>query len=107
MKILLKWKKWRIEAAAKTLVEAEGYEPIVLSFGSYDIDPKHLVFVVLVPTDEEKHRLKEDTRLIQSLHALLVRFGWPQKARKHVVFDIESRETVLRESNGNVWLHFR
>ncbi len=107
MKILLKWKIWRIEAAIKVLVKAEGYKPFVWSFGAYYIEPKHLVFVVGVPTDEEKNILKENNNFIHSLNILLVKFGWPEKARKHVIFDIESQETVDRENNGNWWYHYK
>ena len=107
MKILLKWKIWRIESAIKGLIKAEGYKPLVWSFGAYYIDPKHLVFVVGVPTDEEKNKLKENNDFIQSLKSLLVKFGWPEKAREHVAFDIESQETVDRENNGNWWYHYK
>ncbi|WP_157671854.1 hypothetical protein [Desulfuromonas soudanensis] len=107
MKILLKWKIWRIEAAIKSLIVAEGHKPFVWSFGAYYIDPKHLVFVVGIPTDEERDKLKALDSFRSSLRELLVKYNWPQKARAHVAFDIESQETVDREDNGNWWYHYK
>ena len=107
MKIFLKWKIWRIEAAVKSLVKAKGFKPIVWSFGAYYIDPKHLVFVVGVPTDAEREQLKSTESFAQALRKLLDKYGWPEQARKHVAFDIESQEAVDRESNGNWWYHYK
>ena len=107
MNILLKWKNWRIEAAIKSLIKEEGYKPLVWSLGAYNINPKYLVFVVGVPTDKEKNQLKNNKEFNQSLKSLLEKFNWPKKARNYVTFDIESEETVNRETNGNWWYHYK
>lgn len=107
MKLLLKWKIWRIESSIRKLVIAEGFKPMVWSFGAYYIDPKHLVFVVGVPTDSDKNTLKANGSFVSSMRGLLETFNWPTKARPEVVFDIESQETVDRENNGNWWHHYK
>ena len=108
MKLLLKWKIWRIEKSIKTLVEgAGGISPMVWSFGAYYIDPKHLVFVIGVPSDEIRDKLKSNKELALSLINLLKKYKWPILARNEVVFDIESQETVDRDNNGNWWHHYK
>ena len=107
MKLLLKWKIWRIELALKKLIRAEGYDPIVWSYGAYCINSKHLVFVVGVLTDKAKNSLKGNDLFTDSLKGLLERYNWPERARASVVFDIESQETVEREANGNWWHHYK
>jgi hypothetical protein len=107
MNLLLKWKIKKIESALKELVRAEGYKPMVWSFGAYYIHPKHLVFVVGVPTDEGKAALKGNDFFIASMKTLLEKYNWPKHARPEVVFDIESQETVERENNGNWWYHYK
>ncbi|MCZ2496111.1 hypothetical protein GN316_05020 [Xylophilus sp. Kf1] len=105
--IFLKIKIGLIKADLRKLVLKEGVEPMVWWFGAYDIDPKHLVFVVGVPTDVEKLRLRANDALIRHMRELLIRRRWPQAARGDVVFDIESKESVDRESNGNWWHHYK
>ena len=107
MNLILKWKIWRIESALKKLVIAEGFKPMIWSFGAYYIDPKHLVFVVGVPTDDAKENLKSNNSFTTSMTDLLAKFNWPIQARPEVVFDIESQETVDRENNGNWWYHYK
>ena|SRR3989338_9480834 len=107
MKLLLKWKILRIESSLRALVRAEGFKPMVWSFGAYYIDPKHLVFVVGVTTDSAKETLKSSSLFIESMRELLETFNWPTSARSHVIFDIESQETVDRVSNGNWWYHYK
>ena len=107
MNLILKWKIWRIESALKNLVRAEGVKPIVWSFGAYYIDPKHLLFVVGVPTDEAKKNLKSNSSFMSSMRELLAKYNWPIQARPEVIFDIESQETVDRENNGNWWHHYK
>jgi hypothetical protein len=82
-------------------------KPFVWSFGAYEIDPKNLVFVVGVSTDKEKRNLKIDVKFNNNMKALLIKYNWPIESRKHVVFDIESQETVDRESSGHWWQHYK
>ena len=107
MNILLKWKICRIESAIKSLIKTENSKPIVWSFGSYTIDPKYLTFVVGISTDEKRNQLRNNTEFNKSLKLLLAKFNWPKKARNYVTFDIESQETVDRETNGNWWYHYK
>lgn len=71
MRWLLKWKIWRIESAIKILLKSHGITPYVWSFGAVDIDPKHLVFVVGVATDQDKNALKCNQAFLKSLNTLL------------------------------------
>jgi len=107
MKIFLKLKIWRIESSIKRIVSSKGLKPYIWSFGAYYIDPKHLVFVIGVPTDKNRDDLKSDANFINELKSLLVKFNWPQVARSNVAFDIESQETVDRENEGNWWYHYK
>jgi hypothetical protein len=104
---LLAWKVLRIEVAIKQILRSRGIEPHVWSFGAFYLDPKFLVFVVGVQTDAEKERLKSDPVFSGLLKNLLSLRNWPSSAREHVVFDIESQETVDRETNGNWWYHYK
>jgi len=106
-RLALKFKVWRIERALRRTLRAEGVSPGVWSFGAYYIDPKHMVFVVGVETDEEKRRLRGSDSFRTEVRRLLERFAWPEEARQHVVFDIESEETVQRETRGNWWYHYK
>ena len=107
VRALLKWKIWRIEAAIRRMLRDEGVQPRVWSFGAYYIDPKYLVFVVGVTSDEEKDRLRADGTFNEEMKCLLAAYNWPIQARAAVVFDIESQETVDRESKGNWWYHYK
>ena len=107
MNLILKWKIWRIESALKRLVRAQGFKPMVWSFGAYYIDPKHLVFIVGVQTDKEKGTLKANSLFAMSMQELLSTFNWPIQARSSIAFDVESQETVDRENNGNWWYHYK
>lgn len=107
MLIVLKWKIWRIETALRALVKSVGIRPTVWSFGAYYIDPKHLVFVVGVPSDKERDGLCSQVDFQNKMKEFLVKYNWPVLARAHVYFDIESQETVDRENNGNWWHHYK
>jgi hypothetical protein len=107
MKILLKWKIWRIESALKQLVRAQGFKAMVWSFGAYWIDPKHMDFVVGVSTEKNKLELKSNRNFVLAMAEVLERFNWPLEARAAVTFDIESQESVDRESDGNWWYHYK
>jgi hypothetical protein len=107
MNILLKWKIWRIKTTLRNLLRKTGIEPYVWSFGAYYINPRHLVIVAGVQTDNEKEKLKADLGFKNKMRELLKKFNWPEEARNHVVFDIESQETVDRESNGRWFFHYK
>jgi len=99
---LLRLKIWRIEKAIKKLVkETNGIKPMTWSFGAYYIDPKHMAFVIGVPTDKIIDEMRKNDTLVASLKDLLEKFNWPKPARNDVIFNIESQETVDRENNGN------
>lgn len=105
--LILKWKVWRIESSVKAMLRAAGMKPLVWSFGAYYIDPKHMVFVVGVRSDRERDLLRKDDAFLARLKLLLVKFNWPAAARGGVQFDVESQETVDRETNGNWWYHYK
>ena len=107
------WKLCRIRRAVKRLVAVRGVvlsksvSPSVFWIGAYDIDPKHLFFVIAVQTDRERDRLRADQQLSEQLRQALVTVDWPEAARPHVKFEIESDETVKRESEGNWYAHYK
>lgn len=105
--LVLRWKISRIVRAARRLLEHRGISSSPWWFGAYYIDPKHLVFVLPVDTDETRDNLRADSGLIGSLNNLLAIYRWPSEARANVIFDIESAETVQRESNGHWWHHYK
>lgn len=60
----------------------------VVHFGAAYIDPRHLVFVVLTQTDDERDRLRNDTSLEPRLRATLIPNGYPEDAVSMVNFDL-------------------
>jgi hypothetical protein len=107
MKILLTFKIKRIELSLKGLIKELGIKPYVWSFGAYDINPKHMVFIAGVQTDEERDKLRSNQSIQSQMRNLLKKHNWPVEARVHVHFDIESQETVNRENDGNWWYHYK
>jgi hypothetical protein len=102
LNFLLKNKVAKIAEEAQTVVRRTGGATCtILSLGAYDVDPRLLMFVVQVPKDADRDKLKERPALAQSLKELLKKHGWPAKACDDVVFHIESQETVDRENEGN------
>ncbi len=98
----------RIEAGIVRLFKKQvGIDTSIWSYGAYEIDPKYLVFVIRVDTDKTRDRLRADEALKQGLFQLLVEEDWPEPAREHVHFSIESEETVQRESGGNWFYHYK
>ena len=66
-----------------------------------------MVLVVGVPTDAAKETLMRDNCFTAAMKNLLEVYHLPKPARHDVAFDIESQETVDRESNGNWWYHYK
>jgi hypothetical protein len=110
MNLRLLLKLYRIQRTLKRLVGergvvlAESVTPSVFWGGAYHRS-KVSVFVIAVQTDRERDRLRADQQLSEQFKQALVRVDWPEAARPHVEFEIESEETVKRESGGNWWAH--
>ncbi len=98
---ILKRKAGHIAEDAQLLARRSGFKCTLLALGAYDVDPRLLQFVVQVPTDAERDKLRERQAFAEGLKELLVKHGWPESARDDVVFHIESQETVDRENEGN------
>jgi hypothetical protein len=96
-----------IKSDIERLLSVRGIKAGVWSFGAFDIHPKHIVFVVGVSTDAEKNALKHDEEFLDKLTKLLVKHDWPEHARSSVLFDVESQETVDRETKGHWWYHYK
>lgn len=79
----------------------------VLYYGSYDIDPKYLVYWICVDSDEMKNKLKNDNALNKQLRYILIQNEYPTEAIELVHLGFESEETVKRDSNGDWYTHFK
>jgi hypothetical protein len=79
----------------------------VVFYGSYEINPKYLVFWICVNTDYEKEQLKNNSKLNQNLRKILIDNNYPIEAVDDVFIGFESEETVLRESDGDWHIHFK
>lgn len=76
-------------------------------YGAYEIDPKYLVYWICVETDVMKLKLKADNQLMNDLRYLLQKHKYPTESIDSVIIDVESQETVDRESKGNWYHHFK
>lgn len=104
----LKRKILDIQAEIKVSVKKHFIEKFsIIWYGAYYIDPKHLVFWILVQSDKDKDYLKSNELLKQDLSDAFVKHDYPIEARRFVSVDFESQETVDRESNGDWYLHFK
>lgn len=107
------WKLCRIRRTARRLLAvkdvkaAKTVKPWMFWMGAYDIDPRHLFFVIGVQTDEERDRLRADQQFNEQLKQTLVTVDWPEAARPLVKFEIESDETVKRERAGDWRAHYQ
>jgi hypothetical protein len=79
----------------------------IFHYGAADINPKHLVYWICVDSDNIKHVLSNDTVLNDQLRNVLALHNYPQEAINEVHIGFESQETVVRESNGNWYVHFK
>ena len=79
----------------------------VTHYGANDIHPRHLVYWIVVVSDQEKCRLESDSLLIAELRSLLVKHDYPVEGRDGVHIGFESQETVDRESGGNFYHHWK
>lgn len=84
---------------------ADGFA--VMWYGAFDIDPVHLVYLVTVSTDSEKHALRNDELFDKGLRSMLSHNGYPVEAIAAVHLWIESQETVDRESHGDWHVHIQ
>ena len=105
--LVLRWKIFRITNSAKSLVQALGVRCSIFWFGAYYISARHLVIVLKVPSDQERDMLRANIELTSRLRALLLEHKWPFPESESVIFDIESQETVGRETNGNWFYHYK
>jgi hypothetical protein len=79
----------------------------VTHYGANNIHPKHLVYWIVVASDQEKHRLEADSALMAVLRSLLVKYDYPADGRDWVHIGFESQETVDRESGGSFYRHWK
>jgi len=79
----------------------------VTHYGANHIHPRHLVYWIVVGSDHEKCRLEADSALMAELRSLLVKYDYPSEGRNGVHIGFESQETVDRESNGNLYYHWK
>ncbi|GAA0875181.1 hypothetical protein GCM10009118_15900 [Wandonia haliotis] len=104
----MKGKILRIKVGIYSLVEPICKEKFWIHwYGAYNLDPKNVVFWICVKTDREKEKLELDLDLMEKIRFLLVKYNYPEEARKYVYIGFESQETVNRESNGDWYLHFK
>ncbi|MEI7494560.1 MAG: hypothetical protein WCJ92_08220 [Alphaproteobacteria bacterium] len=78
----------------------------VTYYGSYNIDPKNLVFWICVQSDKMKYNLQNTPNLNAQSKELLTIQDYPEEDRQFVLIGFEFEETVQRKSNGNWYHHF-
>lgn len=106
--ILLWYKIRKIEKRIKKIISEFSKEKFgVFHLGAYTIDPKCLVFIVHVESDVEKERLINSTNFMSEVKETLDIYDYPIQSRDNIVFEVESHETVNRESGGDWYLHFK
>ena len=104
----LKSKILAIRKDIKNLISEICYEKFWIDwYGAYDINPRHLVFLTCVESDNMKIKLRSDLKLNEELRSILDKHEYPLDARDQVIIDFESQETVDRESRGRWHEHLR
>lgn len=72
--------------------------------GAYDIDPKISLFCDRCARQTGNAiACVAKQQLSEQVMQVLVTVDWPEAARPHIEFEIESEETVKRESGGSWW----
>lgn len=93
----------RIEARLRQAAEGVTGVRELFHIGAFELGPANLAWWLIVDSDAEKTRLIADGGLEHTLRALLAEEGYPAEAIPHVGLAIESRETVDRDFEGNLW----
>ena len=99
-----------IEKDFKNIVkkEIEDKEHVsILRYGAYDIDPKYLVIWIITQSDKMRDHLKNNERVKKILREKLDHINYPKSAINNVNIEFESEETIKRESNGDLYVHFK
>lgn len=79
----------------------------VMLYGAYHIDPRYLVVLISVETDNMKNSLSESRNMEVEIRRCFVLRSYPSDAIDQVILWIESQETVDRDSKGDWWLHMK
>jgi hypothetical protein len=107
-KIILKRKILKIKSEMKKIITSLCKENFWIDwYGAYEINPKNLVYWICVESDNKKNLLKSNIELQKDLKDLLAKQNYPCDAIKYVQINIESQETVDRESGGSWYYHFK
>lgn len=108
LKIILKRKILRIKSEMKKIITPLCKEKFWIDwYGTYEINPRNLVYWICVESDKQKNLLKFNIELQKELKDLLVEQDYPCDAIKYIKINIESQETVDRESEGSWYYHFK
>lgn len=106
--IILKRKILRIKSEMKKIIAPLCKEKFWIDwYGTYEINPKNLVYWICVESDSQKNLLKSNIELQKELKDLLAKQNYPLNAIKYVQINIESQEMVNRESEGSWYYHFK
>lgn len=79
----------------------------VTHYGANDIHPKHLVYRIVVESDEERGRLARDSELMAALRQCLATHNYPIAGRDGVMIRFDSEEMVNKEAGGNYYRYWK
>lgn len=106
--IILKKRILKIKTEMRKIITSLCKEKFWIDwYGAYEINPKNLVYWICVESDNQRDLLKSNIELQKELKDLLVKQNYPYDAIKHIKINIESQETVDRESEGSWYYHFK